>query len=77
LDYFRKYPGRFELWHVKDMADGEKRESTEIGSGIIDFTAIFNEKKLSGMQYYFVEQESFTMDPIKSVEMSFSYLKNL
>lgn len=75
LDYFIKYPGRFELWHVKDMANNNKRESTEIGSGIIDFPALFNEKSLSGMQYYFVEQESFTIDPMESVEMSFNYLK--
>jgi len=77
LDYFSKYPGRFELWHVKDMANDEKRESTEIGKGIIDFPAIFKEKELSGMKYYFVEQEAFTMDPMESVEMSFNYLKNL
>ena len=77
LDYFRKYPGRFELWHVKDMANDEKRESTEIGSGIIDFPALFNEKELSGMQYYFVEQEAFTIDPMESVEISFNYLKNI
>lgn len=77
LDYFKKYPGRFELWHVKDMADNAKRESTEIGSGIFDFPALFKEKSLSGMQYYFVEQEAFTIDPMKSVEISFNYLKNL
>ncbi len=77
LEYFNKYPGRFELWHVKDMANDEKRESTEIGNGIIDFPAIFNEKSLSGMKYYFVEQEAFTIDPMESVEMSFNYLKNL
>ena len=77
LDYFSKYPGRFELWHVKDMANDEKRESTEIGSGTIDFPALFNEKELSGMQYYFVEQEAFTMDSMKSVEISFNYLKNI
>lgn len=77
LDYFKEYPGRFELWHVKDMADNEKRESTEIGSGIIDFPAIFDKKGQSGMKYYFVEQEAFKIDPMDSVEMSFNYLKKL
>lgn len=34
LDYFEKYPGRFELWHIKDKE--------EVGaSGIMDFDAIF------------------------------------
>ena len=77
LKYFKKYPGRFELWHVKDMANDSKRESTEIGSGTLDFPAIFNDKSLSGMQYYFVEQEAFTMDPMESVKISFNYLKNI
>ena len=77
LEYFKKYPGRFELWHVKDMANDTKRESTEIGSGTLDFPAMFNNKSLSGMQYYFVEQEAFTIDPMESVKMSFNYLKNI
>ncbi len=77
LEYFKKYPGRFELWHVKDMADDAKRESTEIGSGTLDFPAMFNDKSLSGMQYYFVEQEAFSMDPMESVRISFNYLKNI
>jgi len=59
------------------MADDEERESTEIGSGIINFSALFEEKKLSGMKYYFVEQEAFTMDPMESVEISCNYLKNI
>ncbi len=77
LEYFKKYPGRFELWHVKDMANDTKRESTEIGSGTLDFPAMFNDKSLSGMQYYFVEQEAFSMDPMESVRISFNYLKNI
>ncbi len=75
LDYFKAYPGRFELWHVKDMDDTESRGSTEIGSGILDITAYFKNRKLSGMQHYFVEQEAFSMDPMDSVAMSFKYLK--
>ena len=39
LDYFAKYPGRFPLVHVKDFdKDGTM---TEVGSGVIDWKAIF------------------------------------
>nr|NQU89508.1 sugar phosphate isomerase/epimerase [Bacteroidota bacterium] len=77
LEYFKKYPDRFELWHMKDMAGGESRESTEIGSGILDFTAYFRQGQKAGLQYYFVEQESFAMDPIESITKSYDYLNSL
>ena len=77
LDYFKKYPGRFELFHIKDMDDTPKRESTEIGQGIIDFHEIFEAQKLSGMKYFFLEQEAFKMDEFKSLAISFDYLKTL
>ncbi len=37
LDWFHKYPGRFQLCHVKDMAKTEKRETIEVGDGTIPF----------------------------------------
>ena len=77
LDYFNRFPGRFELFHVKDMSGDENRESTEIGSGIIDFNAIFAEKEKAGMKYFYLEQESFKMDPFESIAISYDYLKNL
>jgi sugar phosphate isomerase/epimerase len=76
FDYIKKYPGRFELWHVKDMDKGESRESTEIGQGIIDFPALFKKKKKSGLKYYFVEQEEFKMDMVESITMSYKYLNS-
>lgn len=77
LDYFKKYPGRFELLHIKDMDNSPERESTEIGNGIIDFKAIFKAQKQSGMKYFFLEQEAFKMDEFKSLAISFDYLKTL
>jgi sugar phosphate isomerase/epimerase len=77
MEYFNKYPGRFGLWHVKDMADTPDKQTTEIGSGIIDFPALFDMADKAGLEYYFVEQESFQMDPIKSVAQSFNYLNSL
>lgn len=74
--YFRKYPGRFALWHVKDMdAAGE---STIIGEGNIDYGEIFTQADLAGLDYFYVEQESYSKSPIESVEDSYEYIrKNL
>ncbi|MCK4676730.1 MAG: sugar phosphate isomerase/epimerase [Bacteroidales bacterium] len=77
VTYFKNYPGRFKLWHIKDMDATPKRESTEVGQGTIDFKAIFASKKIAGMKYYFVEQESFNMPLLESVKISFDYLNNL
>ncbi len=77
LDYFDKFPGRFGLWHVKDMDADPARESTEIGSGIIDWPKIFAVSEKAGMKMYYVEQESFKMDPFESITKSCDYLKNL
>ena len=77
IDYFGKYPDRFGLWHVKDMDNTEKRESTEIGKGIIDFKKIFADKERAGMKYFYVEQESFKIPPFESIAISYNYLNNL
>lgn len=67
VDYFKKYPGRFMLWHVKDVK--------EIGaSGKMDFKTIFENAKGSGMNYIIVEQEAYSMPEIQSVKASHDYL---
>jgi sugar phosphate isomerase/epimerase len=67
--YFEKYPGRFDLWHVKD----EK----ELGqSGEIDFAPAFQMVDKAGMKYYIVEVEKYSHDPLVSVEKSLEYLQN-
>jgi sugar phosphate isomerase/epimerase len=67
VDYFAKYPGRYELWHIKD----EK----EVGaSGKIDFAAIFAKRKEAGAKYGIVEVERYNFDPIVSCQKSFDFL---
>jgi len=77
LDYFRKYPGRFELLHLKDMAAGTASEDTEIGTGIIDFKAIMEARKMSGMKYFFIEQDNPKGDSLESVATSYQNLKQI
>lgn len=75
IDYFKKYPGRFQLWHVKDMVKTDDMFFAPVGTGRIDFPAIFAEKETAGMKYFFVEQDSFKdMDPFESIEISYKYL---
>lgn len=68
LDWFRLYPGRWELCHAKDLADTEKRESIEVGDGVIDFKTIFQHSKEAGLQHYVVELENYRTTPIQGVE---------
>lgn len=63
--YFEKYPGRFKLWHVKDMDD--QGRFAPVGEGTIDFGRILEKKELSGMEYYMVEQD-MTFDGLKPLE---------
>ncbi len=71
--YFKKYPGRFPLWHVKDMEPGSE-QFAEVGQGIIDFERIFAHRKLAGLQHWFVEQDQMIRDPFESLALSRDYL---
>jgi len=77
LAYFGKHPGRFRLWHVKDMMAGEEREMTEVGSGIIDYNALFTYSELAGMEEFFVEQDVIRGDAFESVRKSHDYLESI
>jgi len=77
LALFKAHPGRFPLWHVKDMDKTEKKDFTEVGNGVIDFKKIFAARQLAGMQYYFVEQDRTPGDPFNSIKQSIGYLKGL
>jgi len=75
---FSQHPGRFELWHVKDMVTEPKKTFTEVGSGVIDFKKIYAAAKKSGMKHFFVEQDICPGPPLDSIEKSFRYIqKNL
>lgn len=79
LKLFAANPGRFKMWHVKDMSKANTALNTEIGSGSIDFETIFKEVKQSGMKHFFVEQENnYNPDAFGSVKTSNDFIsKNL
>jgi sugar phosphate isomerase/epimerase len=72
---FNEHPGRFPLWHVKDMDNTPERNFTEVGSGVIDFKEIFKYKRLAGMKYFFVEEDKCPGSPFDSITKSITYIK--
>ena len=77
LAYFEKYPKRFPLVHVKDMDATPKKSFTEVGRGTVDFKKIFAKGGAAGIRHYFIEQDQTPAAPLKSVEISLKYLKEL
>jgi len=76
LAYFKKHPGRFPLWHLKDMNVPEKH-SVEFGKGTLPIAEILENKKLAGMKHFFVEQEEYASTALESLEFDIQYLNNL
>lgn len=88
LTYFKRYPGRFPLVHVKGLKrvpDGDPPvpfdkaipQITDVGNNdIIDWKRIFKASGQAGIQHYFVEHDAPT-SPIESIQKSAAYLKTL
>ena len=68
--YFKKYPGRFKLLHIKDQK--------EIGqSGMVGFDAIFKNAEIAGVEHIVVEAEAYeSKDMMEGVRMCADYLLN-
>ena len=72
--YFAQHPGRFPLWHVKDMgADGA---IVPVGNGQIDFAALFARAEQAGLQHAFVEHDN-PDDPLASIQTSMEHLRTM
>lgn len=52
VELFKKHPGRFPLWHVKDI-DKDLQEPLPVGEGIVDFKKIFASAEIAGMKQFF------------------------
>lgn len=65
VELFKKYPGRFQLFHMKDMYTHEEpffkvstNDFAPVGAGIINFKEILAAKNIAGLKYMVVEQDS-------------------
>ena len=70
VNYFKKYPGRFKMFHIKDYR--------EIGqSGMVGYDAIFNNADKAGMENFVVElEQSEAPSIVDGVRISIDYLLN-
>ncbi|MBB4035336.1 sugar phosphate isomerase/epimerase [Dysgonomonas hofstadii] len=67
VDYFKKYPGRFSVLHIKDHR--------EIGqSGMVGFDAIFKNAEIAGVKHIVVEVEKYSTTIEESIKTSLDYL---
>jgi len=88
LDYFRRYPGRFPLVHVKGLSKRPAAGAaapiqsvmpslTDVGrQDVIDWKGIFAKSEQAGIKHYFVEHD-IPKDPYESLKASYSYLTGL
>lgn len=88
LVYFKKYPGRFPLVHVKDVKTmpkvttggsqsfGDTVDLTSVGSGVIDWKRIFAKSDEAGIKHYIVEHDR-PANPLESITASYEYLQKL
>jgi sugar phosphate isomerase/epimerase len=74
--YFSKYPGRFPLWHLKDM-DKVRKQSTEFGQGQVDIKGLLHHAKQAGMKHFFLEQEEYAHTAFESIQIDYNYLAKL
>lgn len=92
IELFRKAPGRFELWHVKDASNiklmpaslGEEQRQkiaqlVPVGLGDIDYPAIFAQAELAGMKHFCVEQDNAADwgDSMAAARTSYQYLERI
>jgi len=72
--YFRRWPGRFPLCHVKDM--GLNREMVDVGQGNMQWGNIFDDAKTGGVEHFFVEHDT-PSDWRTTIQRSHDYLAAL
>ena len=71
IQYINEWPGRFPLWHIKDISsDGTM---VDVGDGTIDFPALFEHGDRAGLRHGFVEHDQ-PEDAFRTAERSFTHL---
>lgn len=85
VQLLKQYPGRFRAFHIKDMKKGAPvglyeghapaSDNVVVGQGMMDWPAIVAQGRKSGVEYYFIEDE--TDDPVGNIPPSITYLEKL
>ena len=87
---FKKHPGRYPLWHVKDTTGlaaavarpfPERRQGAHfvpVGAGDVDYKALFAAAQTAGLQHFFVEQDNAVdADSLAAIRTSAQNLKRI
>lgn len=88
IDYFKKYPGRIPLIHVKDFQPKKDKDAkpmaeemlgSELGHGVVDYKPIFAAAKAAGLKHYFAEQEGpfSRMGQLEAAQVAYDYLHSI
>ena len=92
IDLFKKYPGRFELWHLKDIFGLKKVSPTlgpnarvssmtfvPVGVGQIDFKKVFDNAALAGLKHFVIEQDNAANwgDSLSAARVSYQNMKKI
>lgn len=82
VKWLTKYPGRWELMHLKDLKKGVKigdltgktdvTNDVPLGTGQMNWPAILKAAQASGVKYYFIEDESPTV--VEQIPQTLKYL---
>lgn len=76
VEWIKKVEGRMEVVHFKDMAmSGWNQVFAEIGEGNLNWPAIIDACRETGVKWYAVEQDVCRRNPFESLQMSLNYLK--
>lgn len=89
IQYFKKYPRRYRMLHIKDFVAGSKistslapdlrPQGTELGRGHIDYKPILDAAAGTAVKYIYVEQEPpfLDMPALDAAKVDYDYLRRL
>jgi len=85
VEYLERFPGRFKLFHLKEMQKGtptgrhdgraDRERQVTLGQGMIDFPAIVRTARAQGARWFFIEDESTRS--MQQIPPGLAYLKSL
>jgi len=88
VDYFKKYPGRIKMLHIKDfkpvstpslsLSGDQRPQGRDLGTGFVDYRPIFAAGKAAGVEHIFAEQEEpFKVSQMESAKADIDYLHKI
>jgi len=76
VEFIKKYPGRFPVYHVKDMDHTSEKSFACVGAGQVNFPEIFKLNKIAGAKHFIVEHDQ-PANPKECITSSARYLSGL